>query len=397
MKAIKVDYCIIGAGVVGLAIARELSLRTKKTIVVCEKEAQAGFHASGRNSGVLHAGIYYTQGSLKANTCIEGNRLMKEFCAEKGVAVKESGKVIVAKNQHEVPTLYELEQRAKNNGVTVELINEKKLEQIEPCARTNTLALFSPHTAVVDPKVVMQALYHDCIQRGITVLLSTPFKQFTSDTSIIAGNHTITYDKLINCAGAHSDTIAHTKALAKHLALIPFKGIYIRLKPDSKPAINGNIYPVPDIRNPFLGVHFTRDPYGNVYIGPTAMPVFGREHYGKLQGLGLESIDILFKDALLFIANKSFRSVALDEPKKYIPYYFYKDAKELVKELSYHDIESAAKIGIRPQLVDWTKKELVMDFCIYRDATTVHVLNAISPAFTSSLYFAKIIVDSYCM
>jgi len=161
MKAIKADYCIIGAGVVGLAIARELSLRTKKTIVVCEKEEQAGLHASGRNSGVLHAGIYYTQGSLKANTCIEGNRLMKEFCAEKGVAVKESGKVIVAKNQHEVPTLYELEQRAKNNGVTVELINEKKLEQVEPCARTNTLALFSPHTAVVDPKVVMRALYHD--------------------------------------------------------------------------------------------------------------------------------------------------------------------------------------------------------------------------------------------
>jgi hypothetical protein len=127
------------------------------------------------------------------------------------------------------------------------------------------------------------------------------------------------------------------------------------------------------------------------------MPVFGREHYGALQGLGLESIDILFKDTLLFIANKSFRSVALDEPKKYIPYYFYKDAKELVKGLSYHDIEPAAKIGIRPQLVDWTKKELVMDFCIYRDASTVHVLNAISPAFTSSLYFAKIIVDSYCI
>lgn len=397
MKTIETEYCIIGAGVVGLAVARELSLQKKKKIVVCEKEEHAGLHASGRNSGVLHAGIYYTAGSLKASTCIEGNRLMKSFCRAKGIPVKESGKVIVAKNEHQLPALHILEQRAKNNGVEVELINTKQLADIEPCAKTYKEALYSPQTAVVDPKVVMHALYEDCVEREVNVLFNTPFNRFEDDNTIVAGTYTIHFDKLINCAGAYSDTIAHSRGIAKKLLLIPFKGIYAKLKKTSRLTINGNIYPVPDVRNPFLGVHFTANPYGDVYVGPTAMPVFGREHYGVLRGLGHESFSILHKDAVLFFTNKSFRSVALDEPKKYIPYFFYKDAKELVHELSPKDIEKTTKAGIRPQLVDWAKKELVMDFCIYNDDSTVHVLNAISPAFTSSLYFAKIIVDRYCI
>ena len=396
MNKIETEYCIIGAGIVGLAVARELSLQKKKKIIVCEKEERAGLHASGRNSGVLHAGIYYTAGSMKANTCIEGNRLMKSFCKSKGVLVRETGKVIVAKNRDELQTLHILETRAKNNGVAVKLINSEQLADIEPCAKTYQEALFSPQTAVVDPVMVMQAVYDDCLQRGIKILFNTPFKYFENENTLIAGNYLIRFDKLINCAGAYSDVIAHSRRIAHNLTLIPFKGIYKKLKKSSSLTVKGNIYPVPDVRNPFLGVHFTANPYGIVYIGPTAMPVFGREHYGMLQGLGAESIDILLKDVLLFFKNSSFRSVATSEPKKYIPYFFYRDAKELVKNLSYNDIEKTTKAGIRPQLVDWEKKELVMDFCIYHDAYTVHVLNAISPAFTSSLYFAKIIVDRYC-
>lgn len=396
MNKIETEYCIIGAGVVGLAVARELSVRKKKKIIVCEKEERAGVHASGRNSGVLHAGIYYTTGSMKASTCIEGNRLMKSFCKCKGVLVRETGKVIVAKNPDELQTLHMLETQAKNNSVEVKLINSTYLADIEPCAKTYHEALFSPQTAVVDPAVVMQALYDDCIQRGVKVLFNTPFHYFVNENTIRAGNYTIQFDKLVNCAGAYSDIVAHSRGLAENLILIPFKGIYTKLKKSSPLNIKGNIYPVPDVCNPFLGVHFTANPYGNVYIGPTAMPVFGREHYGLLKGIGAESLDILLKDILLFFKNSSFRSVAASEPKKYIPYFFYRDAKELVCELSYNDIEKTTKAGIRPQLVDWAKHELVMDFCIYHDACTVHVLNAISPAFTSSLYFAKIIVDRYC-
>ncbi len=397
MKKIETEYCIIGAGIVGLAVARELSLKKKKKIVVCEKEEHAGLHASGRNSGVLHAGIYYKAGSMKASTCIEGNRLMKSFCKSKGVLVRKTGKVIVARNSKELQTLHMLETRAKNNGVEVKLVNAKQLADIEPCAKTYQEALFSPQTAVVDPKVVMQALYDDCTQKGVHVLFNTPFKRFENENTIIAGDYKIQFSKLINCAGAYSDVIAHHRGLAHNLTLIPFKGIYTKLKKSGALKVNGNIYPVPDIRNPFLGVHFTANPYGDVYIGPTAMPVFGREHYGLLQGLGLESASILLDDAVLLFTNKGFRSVALDEPKKYIRYFFYRDARGLVKELLYNDIEKTTKAGIRPQLIDWTKKELVMDFCIYHDAHTVHVLNAISPAFTSSLYFAKLIVDKYCM
>ncbi|MCX8123365.1 MAG: L-2-hydroxyglutarate oxidase [Spirochaetes bacterium] len=397
MKTIETDYCIIGAGVVGLAIARELSLKKKKKIIVCEKEALAGCHASGRNSGVLHAGIYYSTGSMKAHTCVEGNRLMKSFCRSKGVKVNETGKVIVAKNEAQLPTLHLLYERARNNGVQVQLINVKQLAAIEPCAKTYNEALFSPQTAVVDPKAVMQALYEDCAQRGVTVLFNTPFFCFDDSATVIAGQYAIQFEKLINCAGAYSDIIAHSRGLARHLTLIPFKGIYAKLKKTSRLKINGNIYPVPDVRNPFLGVHFTANPHGDVYIGPTAMPVFGREHYGLLKGLGTESASIFFKDAVLFFTNKNFRTVALEEPKKYIPYFFYKDAKELVQNLLFSDIEPTIKSGIRPQLVDWSKKELVMDFSVFADANTVHVLNAVSPAFTASMAFAKLIVDKYCI
>lgn len=396
MKTIETEYCIIGAGVIGLTVARELSLRGKKKIIVCEKEPAPGMHASGRNSGVLHAGIYYTTGSLKANTCFEGNKLMKAFCRSKGVRVLENGKVIVAKNEEQIETLHLLAQRAKNNGVDAAIINEKRLAVIEPWAKTHKAALHSPHTAVVEPATVMQALHQDCMEKGVMVLCNTPFKGFDGHDRALAGEYIIRFDKLINCAGAHGDTIAHYRTIARHLTLVPFKGIYKKLKSSSNVTVNGNIYPAPDAGNPFLGVHFTAAPGGDVYVGPTAMPVFGREHYGWVDNLSGESIGIGLKDALLFMTNKSFRSVAVNEPKKYIPCFFYDDAKALVRNLRYGDLQKTSKAGIRPQLVDWNKKELVMDFCICNDENTVHVLNAISPAFTSSLYFAKIIVDRFC-
>ncbi len=397
MKTIETEFCIIGAGVVGLAVARELSNKKKKKIVVCEKEHKVGCHASGRNSGVLHAGIYYTAGSMKARTCVEGNRLLKSFCRSKRIPMVEKGKVIVARNQQELDTLHALYQRAQNNGVDAQLINEKQLADIEPCAKSYQEALYSPHTATVDPEVVMQALYEDCVNKGVMVLFNTPFKNFEGQNTVIAGEYLIKFDTLINCAGAYSDTIAHTRGLAHHLTLIPFKGIYTKLRKTTRIKVNGNIYPVPDVRNPFLGVHFTANPYGDVYIGPTAMPVFGREQYDFMKGMSRESVSIFYKDALLFLKNKSFRSVAIDEPKKYIPYFFFKDAQGLVEGLSYTDIEKTTKSGIRPQLVDWDKKELVMDFSVFTDSNTIHILNAVSPAFTGSMSFAKIIVDKYCI
>ena len=159
--------------------------------------------------------------------------------------------------------------------------------------------------------------------------------------------------------------------------------------------VKGNIYPLPDLQNPFLGVHFTRNMQGEVYIGPTAIPAFGREHYRAFHGMGKESLRILYNDLVLFLCNERFRHIAITEPRKYIPNRFFQDASSLVKELQPDDIESCEKVGIRPQLVDWKRKELAMDFLVLRDQETVHILNAVSPAFTSSMAFAEFVVREY--
>ncbi len=157
--------------------------------------------------------------------------------------------------------------------------------------------------------------------------------------------------------------------------------------------VNGSIYPVPNIKNPFLGVHFTKGVGGDVYLGPTAIPAFGRENYGLLQGLDSESLTILLQDMALLIKNKKFRAIAFEEPRKYIFRYFFADARKLVKRLDKDDIMSCSKIGIRPQLIDTAANELVMDFLIKRAENSIHILNAISPAFTSAMTFAKLVVD----
>ena len=211
-------------------------------------------------------------------------------------------------------------------------------------------------------------------------------------TIIFALNATCT---VVNAAGAHCDKVARLFGIGDKFRLIPFKGIYRQLRKDAPYTVNGNIYPVPDIRNPFLGVHFTRSVHGDVYLGPTAIPAFGRENYGVLAGIDAEGFGILLEDLVLFLANPLFRSVALTEPKKYIPSFFFRDAALLVKELRPADVESSGKVGIRPQLVDWETKQLVMDFMVVADGPSLHVLNPISPAFTSSMDLAQGIVANH--
>jgi L-2-hydroxyglutarate oxidase LhgO len=177
--------------------------------------------------------------------------------------------------------------------------------------------------------------------------------------------------------------------------MTPFKGIYWKLRPGLPWTVNGNIYPVPDIRNPFLGVHFTRNVHGDIYLGPTAIPAFGRENYGIFQGIDREGAAIALTDAVLFAVNPKFRTVALTEPRKYLKPFFYRDAAELVKQLDYDDLAPTPKSGIRAQLVDWESKELVMDFLVERDGEALHILNPISPAYTCSLYLAEDLAERH--
>jgi L-2-hydroxyglutarate oxidase LhgO len=199
----------------------------------------------------------------------------------------------------------------------------------------------------------------------------------------------------VNAAGAYCDRVAHLFGVGRQYRLIPFKGIYRKLRKGLSHTVRGNIYPVPDIRNPFLGVHFSRDIHGEVYLGPTAIPAFGRENYGIFSGIDREGVSIALSDAVLFFRNPKFRGVALREPRKYSSYAFFRDAARLVKVLSPSDIEPSEKVGIRAQLVDWRTKELVMDFQVIADGDAIHVLNPISPAFTSSMDIADFLVREH--
>lgn len=390
------DVLVVGAGIIGVTIARELVARGAENVVLLEKEDELGKHASGRNSGVLHAGIYYAPDSVKARTCLAGNRLMRAYCRERGLPLLETGKVIVARTEAELPALEELHRRATANGARVEFVDERQLAAIEPSARTVGKALFSRDTAAVDPKMVLRSLRAELEQGGkARFLTGHAFQGLRGSRVAVTSRGEIAFRKLVNAAGAHCDEVARAFGVGEHLRLIPFKGIYRKLRPGRTFVVNGNIYPVPDVRNPFLGVHFSRSVHGDVYLGPTAIPALGRENYGILAGADAGGLGLLALDAVLFLRNPRFREVALVEPRKYLPGVFMRDAARLVKRLDPADFEPASKVGIRPQLVDWRTKELVMDFLVVAEGDAVHVLNPISPAFTSSMEIARTVVEEH--
>lgn len=396
MQLDKAEILIVGAGIIGLTIARELVKAGHGDIVIIEKEPELGRHASGRNSGVLHAGIYYAPDSLKARSCLNGNFLMRAYCKEKGLPILESGKVIVARTLEELPVLEELHRRAVANGAKVEIIDERQLAAIEPNARTVEKALFSHYTAVVDPKAVLESLREELERSGrVRMHFNCRLTGLKGSGAALTSLGEIGFARFVNAAGAWCDKVAGLFGIGGKLRLIPFKGIYRQLRQDAPCTVNGNIYPVPDIRNPFLGVHFTRSVHGRVYLGPTAIPAFGRENYGILAGIDREGFGILLEDLVMFLANPQFRNVALTEPRKYLPSCFFRDAARLVKDLSPSDVEPSGKVGIRPQLVDWETKLLVMDFLVVAEGSSLHVLNPISPAFTSSMDLAQGIVREH--
>ncbi len=388
------NFLIIGAGITGLTIARELIQRGAEDIIIIEKETTAGKHASGRNSGVLHAGIYYTPDSLKAKFCIEGNRLMKAYCREKGLKLRESGKVIVTKNEGELQELFELKRRADFSGAKTELIDPKQLSEIEPFANTVERALYSPETAVINPLEILNSLINELrMNNKVKFLFNTEFISLNGSQVIMTNKGKIRFCKVINSAGAYAEKIAHEFGLAKRYKILPFRGTYKELKRERNYLVKGNIYPVPDINNPFLGVHFTRSVDDIVYIGPTAIPAFGRENYGFLKGIDMECFEILFRNALLFLRDSSFRNAGVGEIKKYFNYFVFKDAVKLVPEIRVEDMIPSKKVGIRPQLIGLDTGKLIMDFVLIEDSDSIHILNAVSPAFTSSMAFAKMVCD----
>lgn len=397
-KVVYYDHIIVGAGIVGLTIARELIRRdSKQTVLLIDKELQLGCHGSGRNSGVLHSGIYYREGTLKAKACAAGRTAMTEYCLQNGLPVHKIGKVIVPiKPEHDAQVDLLLT-RAKTNLAKASIIDSKQLNDIEPEAYTASgRALYSPETAVVDPKAVLECLYQELLRLGVTIKFNTPFRSAKPEESMItAGDKQYQYGFLYNSAGQYADVVAKQFGLAGQYTLLPFKGIYYQLDPQADIQINGLIYPVPDLNVPFLGVHTVKNIQGEHYFGPTAVPALGREHYYGLRGIKLKDAAQISYHLLgqYWQNQQGFRRFVHAEAGRYFKSSFAKAARALVPRLKAKQLLTCDKVGIRAQLFDKKKQQLVKDFLIERTDNTLHVLNAISPAFTCSLYFAKYIVD----
>ena len=394
----KTDYLIIGAGIIGLALAKQLKERFPgKKIVVLEKEADVAFHGSGRNSGVLHSGFYYTANSLKARFTREGNRFMKEYCKNNGLRLNECGKVVVASDERELQGLYELEKRGKVNGVDVKLIDENELADIEPNAKTFGRALYSPATATVDPIEVNTHMKGRLLDAGVEMRFSEAYSARLGANAVrTSAGARIEARRIINAAGLYADKIARDFGYSKKYTIIPFKGIYLKYSGEAKPA-RTNIYPVPDLRNPFLGVHFTVTVDGTVKIGPTAIPAFWRENYKGLDNFRAgEALSAFCHETRLFLLNSfGFRDLAFEEMRKYYKPYFIGLAKKLTRELEPTGFRQWSRPGIRAQLLNTSTLELLQDYVVEGDSGSTHILNAVSPAFTSSFPFTRWVIDTY--
>ncbi|MDA7818265.1 FAD-dependent oxidoreductase [Sulfurimonas sp.] len=378
----KYDYLIVGAGIIGMTIAYELKSRNPNiSIVIIDKEDNVGKHASGRNSGVLHAGFYYSADSLKAKFTVNGNKLMKQFCYNNDIFVNETKKIVVAKDEIELEGIYELQKRAEINGVETSIIDEDTVYKIDPNIKTYKKALYSPTTASINPLEVCFKLKEVLEKKDVEFYFNTPFSKCHLD-----------YGYLVNSSGAYADKIAQQFGLAKNYTMLPFKGIYLKYL-ENKTDIKTNIYPVPNLSNPFLGVHYTITSDGSIKIGPTAIPAFWRENYSGFNNFNIfEMIEVLYYESKLFILNSfNFRSLALNEFKNYSTKYFIQTAKNMVKKIENNFKPMPA--GIRAQLLNTKTNELVQDFVVEHAENSTHILNSVSPAFTCSFSFAEYVVD----
>lgn len=388
------DFLVIGGGVIGLSIARELKARHKGArIILIEKESSCGAHASGRNSGVLHAGFYYSPDSLKARFTKLGNERMAAYCEEKGIPLNRCGKLVVAKDAGDLSSLDELVKRGRTNGIEIQELTEAEAKRIEPRVKTFQRALFSPQTSTVNPQLVVDAMQRDAVREGIEIRLGTAYVR-REDTGVSTTAGAIAAGYVVNAAGLYADKIALDYGFSQNYRILPFKGLYLYSN-EPPGAIRTNIYPVPDLRNPFLGVHFTITADGNAKIGPTAIPAFWRENYEGLDNFSLSELMEVASRGLGLLTNAQFdyRRLAMEEIAKYSRSKMVALASALAEGVHEAHYLKWGRPGIRAQLLDITKRKLEMDFVLEGDHRSMHVLNAVSPAFTCALPFAGHVCD----
>lgn len=394
------DCLIIGGGIIGLTLAREwLRRHPQSKVVVLDKEATSVAHGTGRNSGVIHSGIYYTEGSLRAKLCVSGSRQMLDYVDEHKLWNDRCGKLLVPPTEASLSSMVVLLTRGAANGVEIHKVTGKEALELEP--RVNPQfdqALYVPITSVVNPKQLAERVRNDVVGSGGVIYYGTPAIAISARRGTVQTlMGTFEAGTVINAAGLFADQVAKRSGLKTQYSFQPFKGKYWKHK-DPEFAMRRLVYPVPDLSLPFLGVHTAHNQNGDVYFGPSSTPVIGRENYKGLQGVTLrDGLSLSASLVWKFLNNTNgLRTLSMREIKLMRLRGVCDELSKIVTGVEPQNLErSLAKVGIRSQIFDSKTQHLVNDFVVVPDERVIHILNAISPAFTASFAFAEYILDTY--
>ena len=389
------DLAVVGAGIVGLAVARELlHRRPGASMVVLERESDVAQHQTGHNSGVIHGGIYYAPGSLKARLCVEGAAELYDFARKHDIPHERCGKLIVALDTAELPRLDELERRGIANGVPgLRRVRASEIQEIEPKA-IGVEGLFAPNTGIIDYTAVTRALRRELEALGVTFVFSAQVHGIEQGAScrLQLEDSIVEAVQTVVCAGLWADRLARRSGASKDPRILPFRGVYLRLKQSAEPVVRGMIYPVPDPTLPFLGVHVTKQVNGDVMLGPTAMLVPSRDGYRLRTLRGRDVWETAAWPGTWRMAARYWRT-GIDEVRMAASKRTYvRAAAEYVPSLTRDDIDSSFHSGVRAQAVS-RDGSLVDDFVISQAGEVAHVRNAPSPAATSAFALARELVD----
>ena len=381
---------IVGSGVIGLAVGIALlKAKPRLKVSILEKEANLGLHASGRNSGVIHAGFYYSPDSLKAKFCREGNTALMDLIIRNNLNYKRTGKIVVTQNSDQISDLTELQRRGVENGVVLELLESADLPKFEPMARTVSAFLWSPNTSVADPSQVIRVMAAEFENLGGVMHFNQEVTEIR-EKSIHVNSQTLEAKLIVNCAGTHALRLAHNMEIATEFAQLPFMGLY-RYTENTALPLRTLVYPVPDKNYPCLGVHFTLAVDGKIKIGPSAIPILGSEQYQLFKGV--DSVDLTqsltsIKSLAMHNFNQSWTLARTELPNLKTKTLIEK-AAVLVPDSANVRTWKKYKPGIRAQLVEKATGKLVQDFKIAKLGAVLHVLNSVSPGWTSSLSFGS--------
>ena len=390
-QPINCDILIIGAGVMGLATGIALlEAKPRLKVIIAEKEKQIAMHASGRNSGVLHAGFYYSPDSLKAKFCRDGNKELRKLANKYEIPIREVGKVVVTRNEDENQRLETLYQRGIANGVDIEMLDASKLSDFEPLAITHERFLWSPTTAVSDSKAIVDAMRKKFEALGGIINYESKVTLKESSGEIVDSTNQYMSKHFVNAAGAQSDRISRALGVGTEYAMLPFMGVY-RATEEIKLPLKRLVYPVPHPINPFLGVHFTLTIDHKVKIGPTAIPIAGREQYSFSTGWSASDIGQALKGMTSLIKGEAhdFGAILKSELPKFLESTLARESSDLVPEAVNVKHWHKKPPGIRAQLVHLPTGKLEQDFVISNKSNSTHILNAVSPGWTSAIPFGN--------